>query len=198
MFPVTVLHRNEDPTKIVRMNVNIRQHIEDSLSDFRLPRYRELPDVGLYLEQVVHYVNAALAPLGVPDLTASMVGNYVKQGLIPNPVKKRYYAEQVAYLMFVTTAKNVLTIENLRLFISMQQKTYDVPTAWDYLCDQMEIALGYAFGRIDALEDTGVTDSEEKAMLRYCVIAMTNVVYLNKCFDGVRDEGDTAALAASE
>lgn len=162
------------------------------MADFRLPRYRELPNVGLYLEQVVQYVNSSLETLGVPPLTASMVGNYVKQGLIPNPVKKRYFAEQVAYLMFVTLAKSVMTIENLCLFIQMQQKTYDVPTAWDYLCDQMEMALGYTFGLIDSLEDTGVTESEEKAMLRYCVIAMTNVVYLNKCFEAVRDKGDVA------
>lgn len=174
------------------MNINMRQHIADSMADFRLPRYRELPNVGLYLEQVVQYVNSSLEPLGVPSLTASMVGNYVKQGLIPNPIKKRYFAEQLAYLMFVALAKSVLTIDNLCLFIQMQQRTYDVPTAWDYLCDQMEMALGYAFGSIDALEDTGITESEEKAMLRYCVIAMANVVYLNKCFEGVRDKTDVA------
>ncbi len=180
------------------MNINMRQHIADSMADFRLPRYCELPNVGLYLEQVVYYVNTALEPLGVPPLTASMVGNYVKQGLIPNPVKKRYFAEQLAYLMFVSLAKSVLTIENLRLFIQMQQRTYDVPTAWDYLCDQMEMALGYTFGLIESLEDTGVTESEEKAMLRYCVIAMTNVVYLNKCFDCVRDQGEGAYAASAD
>ena len=30
---------------------------------FRLPRSREIPDVGLYLEQAVKYVNSFLAPL---------------------------------------------------------------------------------------------------------------------------------------
>ena len=69
--------------------------IED-INGFRLPRYTQIPDVGLYLEQVVRYVNAQLAPLGEPELTSSMVSNYVKQGLIPSPVKKSYTAEHLA------------------------------------------------------------------------------------------------------
>lgn len=61
--------------------------IED-MESFRLPRYAQIPNVGLYLEQVVRYVNAHLAPLGEPELTNSMVSNYVKQSLIPAPIKR--------------------------------------------------------------------------------------------------------------
>ena len=52
----------------------------EAIDGFRLPRYAQIPDVGLYLEQVVRYVNTHLAPLGEPELTSSMVSNYVKQG----------------------------------------------------------------------------------------------------------------------
>ena len=51
----------------------------EAIEGFRLPRYAQIPDVGLYLEQVVRYVNTHLAPLGEPELTISMVSNYVKQ-----------------------------------------------------------------------------------------------------------------------
>ena len=156
------------------------------MEGFSLPRYRELPEVGLYLEQVVQYVNGVTSALGLPPLTSSMVGNYVKQGLIDSPVKKRYGADQIAYLIFVTCTKNVLSIENLRLFISMQKATYDVFVAYDYFCEQLELALDYAFGRSEMLVDTAVTVSEEKDMLRYCTIATANVAYLGACFDAVR------------
>ena len=63
------------------------------IAGFCLPRYAQIPGVGLYLEQVVRYINAHLAPLGEPELTSSMVSNYVKQGLIPAPVRKLYTAE---------------------------------------------------------------------------------------------------------
>ena len=56
----------------------------ENIEGFRLPRYEQIPNVGLYLEQVVRYVNAHLAPLGESELTSSMVSNYVKQGLIPS------------------------------------------------------------------------------------------------------------------
>lgn len=58
-----------------------------NIEEFRLPRYAQIPDVGLYLEQVVRYVNSHLAILGEPALTSSMVSNYVKQRLIPAPQK---------------------------------------------------------------------------------------------------------------
>ena len=53
------------------------------IAGFCLPRYAQIPGVGLYLEQVVRYINAQLAPLGEPELTSSMVSNYVKQGSFP-------------------------------------------------------------------------------------------------------------------
>ena len=80
------------------MEKEVKTMIED-INGFRLPRYTQIPDVGLYLEQVVRYVNAHLAPLGEPELTSSMVSNYVKQGLIPSPVKKSYAAEHLARLL---------------------------------------------------------------------------------------------------
>ena len=64
-----------------RMEKGVNNMIE-AIEGFRLPRYAQIPDVGLYLEQVVRYVNTHLAPLGEPELTSSMVSNYVKQGLI--------------------------------------------------------------------------------------------------------------------
>lgn len=154
--------------------------------DFRLPRFRDVPDVGLYLEQVVAYVNGVLAPLGVPALTSSMVSNYVKQGIVPGPDKKRYGAEQLAYLIFVACAKTVLSMDNIALFCSLQRATYDLPTAYDYFCSQLEAAIAFVFGEADDIPETGVTSSAEKTMLRYCVIALANVVYLTAAFDAVR------------
>ena len=50
-----------------------------TINEFRMPRYQELPDMGLYLDQVVRYVNNSLEALGCQEITASMVSNYVKK-----------------------------------------------------------------------------------------------------------------------
>ena len=99
------------------MKEETKVQIADSLRDFRLPRYNEIPNVGLYLEQATKYVGEYLAPLGEYTLTPSMISNYVKKGLIANPVKKQYGREQIAYLIFITVAKTVLSLEDLLLFI---------------------------------------------------------------------------------
>jgi len=44
-----------------------------SIENFRLPRYREIPNVGLYLDQTVKYINPFLAPLGFPEVTPGLV-----------------------------------------------------------------------------------------------------------------------------
>ena len=70
------------------MDNNLQSKMAADIAPFHLPRYAQIPDIGLYLEQVVRYVNAYLAPLGEPELSPSMVSNYVKQRLIPAPQKR--------------------------------------------------------------------------------------------------------------
>ena len=95
------------------MKRETKQKIAASVADFRLPRYQEIPNMGLYLEQTSKYISEYLAPLGDYGLTNSMISNYVKKGLVANPVKKQYDREQIAYLFFIAVAKNVLSLDAL-------------------------------------------------------------------------------------
>ena len=62
--------------------------MRDAIRQFTLPSYNEIPNVGLYLEQTAKYISEYLTCLGDFALTGSMISNYVKKGLIKNPVKK--------------------------------------------------------------------------------------------------------------
>ena len=84
------------------MDENVRSHLAESVRSFHIPRLGEIPDVGLYLEQVTRYVNRSITGCGLSPITASMVSNYVKQKIIPGPEKKAYGAESIAYLIFVS------------------------------------------------------------------------------------------------
>ena len=70
------------------MNRQIQALLAREAQQFRLPGYQEIPNVGLYLEQTVKYLNEFLVPLGA-EITPSMVSNYVKKGLVSNPVRKQ-------------------------------------------------------------------------------------------------------------
>ena len=104
------------------MKQETKQQISSSISDFRLPRYHEIPNVGLYLEQATKYVYEYLEPLGEFILTPSMISNYVKKGLIANPVKKQYGRDHIAYLFFIAVAKSVLSLDALTGFINFGVK----------------------------------------------------------------------------
>ena len=85
---------------------------------FTLPVYDQIPNVGLYLEQVTKYLNEYLEPLGCPPLTGSMISNYVKKGLVKNPVKKQYDREHIARLLVVAVSKTVLSLEEIQQLLA--------------------------------------------------------------------------------
>lgn len=164
------------------MEAAIKEKLADSVRDFRMPRYRDIPDVGLYLEQTVQIINQYLAPLQEDAVTGSMVSNYVKKGLVESPRRKRYSREQIAYLLFIALAKNVLSLNNLVRFIELQKRSYPTEKAYDYLCDELENMLGYVFGLKDHADNVGEDSTDEKFMLRGTIVAISHKIYLDKCF----------------
>ncbi len=165
------------------------------VEQFRLPRYREIPDVGLYLDQTVKYVNRYLAPLGCMEITSSMVSNYVKKGYISNPVKKQYDADQIAYLFFISVAKSVLSMDNIARLFEMQKKMYTAEIAYDFFCEELENMLQYIFGLKDHVDAVGTPEdkSETKTMLRSTIIAVTHIIYLSSRFENMKAPEDAAS-----
>lgn len=164
----------------------MKKQMADAMRDFRLPRYRELPDMGLYLEQTVKYINQCIAPLGCTPITNSMVSNYVKKGVTPGPVKKQYHAEQLAHLMVIAIAKNILSLENISILFHMQKGVYTDQVAYDYFCSELENMLYHIFGVKDTLEDVGVTVSDEKMLLRGVIISVSHMIHLNFCLNAMK------------
>ena len=170
------------------MKLETKQQISQSIADFRLPRYNEIPNVGLYLEQATKYVCEYLAPLGEYNLTPSMISNYVKKGLIANPVKKQYSREHIAYLFFIAVAKSVLSLDALTGFIKLQQQTYTLPKAYDYFAEQFETLLRFSFEVQDSMELVGEDNTDEKRLLFTCIAAAVQKVYLEKCLEAIAKE----------
>lgn len=165
------------------MKEKTKKQMAESIKTFRMPRYDELPNGGLYLDQTAQYMNQILKPLGCVSITTSMISNYVKKGLIAAPVKKRYYAEQIAYLFYVTVAKHVLTLEHIQMLKEVQEKSYTKEVAYDYLGAEFENALHAVFGIKESLDEIGVTNSDEKIIFRDVIYSAATVIFLNNCFD---------------
>lgn len=164
------------------MNEQFRQEIRDYVSAFHLPRYRELPDFGLRLEQVIRYVGRY-----VPGaMTGSMVSNYVKQKLIPGPTKKAYGRESLAYLFFVFYIKTVMPMEDIHAMIEVQKSSYPIDVAYDYFCEEFENLLQYVGGLKEQPDHIGRSHSPQKELLRTALLSITYRVYLDQLLRFIR------------
>ena len=168
------------------MEKQARDQILEIIEQFHLPKYEEIPDVGLYLDQTVKYVNAFFTQIPNVELTSSMVSNYVKKGLIERPVKKAYNRDQICYLIFITLAKTVLTMENIQILFAAQRKVYEAKVAYEYLRLELDNVLNYVFGLKDTIDNVGVTVSDEKELLRNTIMVISHKIYLELCFDFIR------------
>ena len=173
--------------QVMTMKEMLKQTAQ-SLETFRLPRYREIPNVGLYLEQTAKYISDYLDAVLPGCITGSMVSNYVKMGLIASPVKKQYSREQIAYLFFIAVAKNVLSLEALRSFIRLQQQSYSVEKAYDYFVAEFENLLLFTFECKDTIETVGEDNSLEKRLLYSCIASVTQKIYLEKSLEIIAKE----------
>lgn len=88
---------------------------EHFLATYRLPEWQDLPQIDLYLDQVIAMVNQFLGffvydPAEEKLLTPSMVNNYVKNRLIPPPVRKKYGRKHIALLLMICTFKQSVSM----------------------------------------------------------------------------------------
>ena len=149
--------------------------------NYHLPRFGELPAVGLFLEQTVKYVNQVLAPLGDNfALTSTMVSNYVKQKIISNPQQKTYSRQQIAYLIYLTIIKNVVSLKDIAEMFAIQKDEYELVVAYDYFCAEFENVLQYVFQNQSTLPFIGGPLTQSKLLLKNTIMAIVYQLYLNK------------------
>ncbi len=169
------------------MEKTLKEQFAGKIKDFRLPRYAELPNMGLYLEQVTKYINGYVVPLGYVEITTSMVSNYVKKGVIASPEKKQYYKGQIAYLFFISVAKSILSMESIAQLFQMQKEIYAEEVAYDYFCNEFEKMLRHVAEKDTLPKDSGSTASDVKEMLRSVIIASSHMIFVSNCFQVKRD-----------
>ena len=161
----------------------IQSDVSKNLRSFSLPLYRDLPNVPLYRDQVIAYINEKLAPLALcieqPVITPSMVNNYVKIGLIPAPQKKQYGREALARLIAICIFKQVLPISAVQSLFRIQRYSYDAEVAYNYVAAQLQLSLQSAFSLEQSpVEDTAHVVTRESLLVRSAVSSFVSKAYL--------------------
>ena len=158
--------------------LEISKERKKQMEAFRLPTYREIPSVGLYLDQTSKYINECLSAIPGCSITNSMIANYVKHDLIANPVKKQYGREQIAYLIFITLTKCALSLEDVARLFAIQQRVSDCEEAYSCFVSFFEEDLQRMYQGKEILpvkEKNG-----EKALLKTLITTVIQHIYLNE------------------
>ncbi len=126
------------------------------ISSVQLPSWKELPDIELYLDQVLTLLDKYLSPFvsenGSHIITASMINNYVKLHILPAPVKKRYSRVQLAYLIVIGLLKQILPIPDV--IVLLESQFGDNPD---------ETKFAQAYDRFCALQEKAFRDMAAQA-----------------------------------
>lgn len=132
-------------------------------SNVHIPRWNELPNVDLYLDQVVTLINNSLSDFLRSNqndenkkenqiLTKTMINNYVKNNLIDAPEKKKYSKIQCAKLFVICILKQVYSMNEISKLIDMALKSSDIEQAYNSFCLQFEQALIDAYNEEENIE----------------------------------------------
>lgn len=176
---------------------------ESYLSEYRLPAWDEIPNMGLYMEQVLTLLDEYLDYLP-PELkgerqvaTSSAINNYVRAKLMPRPVKKRYYRVHIAYLIMICTLKQVLSTALLKGVIPVGISEDEVREIYGSYRERHAVTASYFVNqvRIAAAEILGydetadITCSKVDDLVTSAAIAGGFAQLLSEKLLLLRDEG---------
>lgn len=88
----------------------------------------DIPDIGLYMDQVTTLMDTKLAESKrYPEdkiMTKTMVNNYTKNHLLPPSEKKKYSREHVLLLIMIYYLKNILSISDIQNLLAPLSEKY--------------------------------------------------------------------------
>lgn len=158
--------------------------------EFHCPRYEELPEVFLYKDQVIIYVEDALKALHMNKteklLTPTMLNNYVKQRIVSPPKDKKYNKKHLAYLIVVCALKQVFTLNEICNLIKMQIDKYSMDIAYNYFCIELEKAIKAVFETRDFSEISETeNNNSDTAICKSAAMSFAHKIftqkYINEC-----------------
>ena len=158
---------------------NEMRKFEEELGKFHIPRYEDLPDIELYMDQVVALLNKNLYIIANNDnvITPSMVNNYVKFGLIPAPVGKRYTRKHLCYMTALCFLKQILSMNEIKLLVTHQLKYSTELDLYNLFCTELE----KFFKNCSSFDPHQPTLCDEKVhCLIYCAKAIAYKLHAQK------------------
>lgn len=126
------------------MNNNIPEFQEwiAELEKMELMDWNRLPDIELYMDQVISYMERQVSSFKVTQeekiITPSMINNYIKDGVVPKTVKKKYSKEHLAVLSIVCMLKQILPLQDLHKLMECYRGEREIEQIYGDFCDMQQ------------------------------------------------------------
>ena len=130
----------------------------------------QLPDFALYMDQVLSYMDRQVIRFGEDDaLTAAMVNNYTKSGLVPRAEGKKYSREHLAYLTAICVLKRVLSAKDIDLLLREELRDdRQVEEGYAAFCASLDNALNLT---ADEMADRTGEDSLADSAIHFALLS---------------------------
>ena len=116
--------------------------LKEKLIHGRPNKWENIPDIDLYMDQVVNYMKRQHIGLGEEEaLTPAMINNYMKMELLPRAVKKRYNRDHIVYLTSICMIKQILPIKETGVFLKKQTEKQSIEKFYEKYCALLDESL---------------------------------------------------------
>lgn len=116
---------------------------EHYLNNYKLPAWKELPDIGLYMDQVIALLGQYLDFIPLEDskdkpVTPTTINNYVRLKVMPAPEKRKYYRVHIAFLLMIFTLKQGISINGLQQLLPSTADEEEIRTFYTSYVERLQ------------------------------------------------------------
>jgi len=161
------------------------EDIKKSLSEERPAAWNALPDIDLYMDQVLGYMRRQLfSSRPEASLTAAMVNNYIRDGILPRTNGKKYSRDHIARLTAVCVMKQVLSVGDISLLFGLFP-TGELERIYE---KYREILDGELTSVTENVPDGGGDETLANAIVHFAIVSYANKIAAEHIIDMIKEQ----------
>ena len=168
------------------INKSLKLWLEE-IDKYELSKYEHLPDIDLYMDQMLTYLERQLNTFAISSLdkqiTSSMINNYVKGDCIPSPISKKYNKEHIALILQICLLKRATNISDIKQMLDAIYQNADfLETYNDFAEKATETLHKISEETMEKLENIETNNQNEllHLALELSIVANTNMLIANR------------------
>ena len=161
--------------------------IKKSLAEERPASWSALPDIDLYRDQVLSYMRRQLfSSRPESNVTAAMINNYIRDGILPRTSDKKYSRGHIARLTAICVMKQVLTVGDISVLFELfptghMQQVYE---------SYRKILDGELTSVTEGIPGDGDSQVLADAIVRFAITSYANKIAAEQLIDMVKEKAE--------